>query len=105
MRVVFIRHGKTKGNIERRYIGITDENLSTEGIFELKRMKYPVVDRVISSPLKRCFQTAEIIYGKTAEIYQDFRECDFGEFENKNYEELKNNKYYKDWKENCFHKK
>ena len=31
MELYFIRHGKTKGNIEKRYIGSTDENLCKEG--------------------------------------------------------------------------
>ena len=31
MRLLFLRHGMTKGNQERRYIGVTDEPLSEEG--------------------------------------------------------------------------
>ena len=42
----------------------------------------------------RCRQTAEIIYGKTDYIENDLRECDFGEFENKCFEELKDNPDY-----------
>ena len=47
----------------------------------------------------RCRQTAEIIYGKTDYIENDLRECDFGEFENKCFEELKDNPDYLKWME------
>ena len=31
MKIVLIRHGMTEGNVSRRYIGITDENLCPKG--------------------------------------------------------------------------
>ena len=31
MIIVLIRHGMTEGNVSRRYIGITDENLCPKG--------------------------------------------------------------------------
>lgn len=100
MRVIFIRHGKTKGNIEGRYIGTTDEPLSEVGISEIKSIKYPHADRIISSPMKRCIQSAQLIYNtNNIELFDNLRECDFGDFENKNYNELKNNTYYKLWLE------
>ena len=64
MEIILIRHGKTKGNLEKRYIGITDEPLTDEGAHELRQIKYPDADIIISSPMLRCVQTAEIIYGK-----------------------------------------
>lgn len=102
MEVILIRHGKTKGNLEKRYTGKTDENLCQQGIEKLKVMKekslYPTVDQVFISPLKRCGETANFLYPeKKPVIIEDFRECDFGVFENKNYYELKNNKQYQDW--------
>ena len=36
MKIIFIRHGQTKGNEEKRYIGRTDELLSQKGIEEIK---------------------------------------------------------------------
>ncbi|MDO5137528.1 MAG: phosphoglycerate mutase family protein, partial [Oscillospiraceae bacterium] len=39
MRALLIRHGKTQGNSERRYIGITDEPLSEEGRAEVERVR------------------------------------------------------------------
>ena len=36
MKIYFIRHGLTEGNIQKKYIGKTDEPLCTEGIAELR---------------------------------------------------------------------
>lgn len=97
MKIVLIRHGKTEGNIKKRYIGKTDEPLCETTSLCLD---YPECEAVISSPLKRCIQTAEYIYPeKKTEICTDLAECNFGDFENKSYEELKDNTYYIKWLE------
>ena len=57
-----IRHGKTQGNAEKRYIGRTDELLSDEGSSELRNICYPPCDILAASPMKRCLMTADIIY-------------------------------------------
>ena len=98
MKIIFIRHGQTKGNEEKRYIGRTDESLSQKGIEEIKNRLYPDVDTVLVSPMKRCVETAKIIYPDSKYIIcNDFRECDFGIFEGKNYDELKNDSDYQKW--------
>ncbi|MCM1024238.1 MAG: histidine phosphatase family protein [Prevotella sp.] len=98
MKIIFIRHGKTNGNLEKRYIGRTDETLCGEGIDELIKHKYPDCEVVFSSAMRRCTQTAEIIYPNKKNIEIDsFRECDFGDFEGKNYQELSGNSYYEKW--------
>ena len=99
MKWVLIRHGKTRGNLERRYIGCsTDESLCAQGIEELKGKKLPAAARVFVSPMKRCVETAAILYpGVPVEIIPDFRECDFGDFENKNYAELNGRADYQAW--------
>lgn len=97
MKVIFIRHGKTKGNEEHKYIGVTDEPLSEKGALEIKSNDYPESERIISSPMKRCLDTAEIIYKIKPEIFCDLKEYDFGEFENKSFEDLKDNPIYKKW--------
>ena len=82
MKIIFIRHGKTGGNLRKAYIGRTDESLCSKGISELEKKRYPAADIVVSSPMKRCIETAEIIYPKVpVKIYDDLRECDFGDFE------------------------
>lgn len=97
MEIILIRHGKTKGNLEKRYIGVTDEPLTDEGAHELRQIKYPDADIIISSPMLRCVQTAEIIYGKCDYVIYGLKECDFGLFENKSFEELKDDEYYQKW--------
>ena len=99
MRYILIRHGKTRGNLERRYIGCrTDEDLCPEGIARLQAQHYPAADAVFASPLKRCIQTAGVVYpGMPVHIVDDLRECDFGEFEGRNYAELKDEPAYRAW--------
>lgn len=99
MRWILIRHGMTQGNLEGRYIGCrTDEPLCEKGIKALKEKQYPPVQRVFSSPMKRCLETAAILYPDVSvEIIPAFRECDFGLFENKNYLELNGRQDYQAW--------
>ena len=99
MKIVLIRHGKTGGNIKKKYIGKTDEPLCEEGVEELKGKKYPPADMVIVSPMLRCRQTAEIIYGGYDIMEEDLRETDFGRFEGGSFEELKDDPYYIKWLE------
>ena len=48
--------------------------------------------------MKRCLSTAECIYPvQTPQIVWNFRECDFGLFEGKNYKELTGNPQYQQW--------
>lgn len=93
-----IRHGLTEGNKKKRYIGRTDEPLCPEGMKQLREVSYPVLNNIFISPMRRCVQTARILYPQARlHIIDDFRECDFGEFENKNYLELKENEKYQRW--------
>ena len=96
---ILIRHGMTRGNLEKRYVGSrTDEPLCPEGIALLKQRRYPEARYVYASPMKRCLETARIIYpGLPVRIIPDFRECDFGGFEYKNYAELNGNEDYQAW--------
>lgn len=100
--LVMIRHGAAKSNREHRYLGKEDEPLSEEGRRELAEYKslgcYPAVDGLFVSPMKRCVQTAEILYpGLTPVCIKEWEEMDFGEFEGKNYQELREDKRYQKW--------
>lgn len=98
MIINFIRHGMTEGNKEQRYIGKTDEQLCADEKIKLNKIKYPECSILISSPMLRCLQTAEIIYpDKKVLICDGFRETDFGLFEGKNHEELSGNAEYQKW--------
>lgn len=100
--LVLIRHGETKSNQEHRYLGRTDEPLSEKGRKELSEYKekgcYPSVERLFSSPMKRCVQTAEILYPDLTPVcITEWAEIDFGAFEGKNYMELKDDARYQRW--------
>ena len=98
MIINLIRHGKTAGNIGKKYIGTTDEPLCPEGISEIKKINYPPCDIVVTSPMRRCIQTAEIIYSDREIIIRNgFKECNFGDFEGKSYRELSGNPDYQTW--------
>ena len=102
MTLVLIRHGATKANKQHRYLGKTDEVLSKEGKQELiaysKRQCYPPVDMLFTSPMKRCVQTAEILYPELKPVQiEEWKEMDFGVFEGKNYMELQGDTRYQQW--------
>lgn len=102
MTLYLLRHGKTAGNLKKRYIGVTDEPLCEEGIRELAELResrsIKTVSRLFVSPLLRCRETAELLFpGVGMEVIPGFRECDFGEFENRNYLELADHPGYQRW--------
>lgn len=102
MELILIRHLKTPGNEKRQYIGSTDEALSEQEVQNFvqkqKRENYPPVQQVIASPMKRCIQTAELIYPKNQVTQEELlKECDFGIFEGKTYEDLKDRTEYQAW--------
>lgn len=102
MKIIFIRHGRTPGNLQSRYIGITDEELCEEGRKEIENncKIYPEADIVFTSPMKRCIQTARIIYPYITEkfyIIDGLKEIDFGDFEGRNYNELNGSRAYQEW--------
>lgn len=98
VKIALIRHSKTEGNLRGRYIGRTDEHLCNEGVYLARCKTFTQVSHIYSSPLKRCIETAEIIYsGLKPLIIDELKECDFGDFENKNYKELAGNDDYQKW--------
>lgn len=101
-RISIIRHGMTDANEKGIYIGSTDMPLSQKGAGELASKMdvydYPSVQRVYSSPLSRCTETAEILFPETELVRADgLRELDLGEFEGKTVDELINRPEYKAW--------
>lgn len=98
MYVSLIRHGKTKGNMEGRYIGRTDEGLLQEEKEEIKKLVPPKADIIFISPMIRCMETCKLMYPEqNYSIIDELKEIDFGEFEYKSYEDLKDNPDYQAW--------
>ena len=65
-KIHLIRHGLTRGNLEGRYIGVTDLPLCPQGRAQLEELleqgEYPMVERVYVSPLLRARQTAQLLF-------------------------------------------
>ena len=98
LKLWLIRHGMTEGNRHQRYIGVTDEPLCEEGRNLLSNVTYPRAQALFVSPLRRCRETARILFGDQEQrVIELLAECDFGEFENKNYKELADNPHYQEW--------
>ena len=97
-----IRHGKTKSNEQRLYCGKTNDVLSEAGIKEIKEKQncynYPVCAKNFTSGAIRANQTFELLYPQTFyEVRPLFWEYDFGEFEGKSYDMLKDDARYIEW--------
>lgn len=97
-----IRHGITEGNLSGKYTSFTDLPLCDEGYANIKRNAddemYPDVQKVYSSPLKRCIETADIIYpNRYVGRIENLSECNFGEFEGRTPDELAEVPEYTEW--------
>ena len=103
MYIYLIRHGEIEANEKRLYCGRTDVSLSEKGFDHIADLKkqgvYPrKVDLFFTSGLLRAEQTVEYIYGSVhAQIISALAEFDFGQFEMKNYEQLKGRPDYQAW--------
>lgn len=100
--LTLIRHGKTPSNREHRYLGVTEEALSGEGRKQLEILAEKDILKktwlLFISPMLRCQESAGILFpGKKAYPIQEWREMNFGAYEGKNYEDLKNDSYYQKW--------
>ena len=74
-KITWIRHGMTQANGEHRYLGKTDEPLSETGIRLLQEKKKEYFSSppefLYTSPMKRCVQTAELLFERNPEELKD----------------------------------
>lgn len=106
---LFLRHGKTAGNLTGNYVGgRTDQPLCPAGEEALRaqsrdQRELLKADRLYVSPMLRCVQTAAILFPALVPTpVEGFRECDFGAFENRNFQELGGDPRYQAWVDgNC----
>ncbi len=101
-KLTLIRHGQVPGNIDRRFIGVTNEPLTPEGAAAIRvraeAREYPEADLIFASPMLRCLQTSDIIYpGQKIIVVENLKEMNFGIFENKNHAELDGSPEYQAW--------
>lgn len=83
-------------------MGVTEEALSGEGRKQLEILAEKDILKktwlLFISPMLRCQESAGILFpGKKAYPIEEWREMNFGAYEGKNYEDLKNNAYYQKW--------
>lgn len=85
VRVFFVRHGEIQSNISDKVTGITDEGLTVHGKDQVLRsakiLKECKIDHILTSPLYRTVQTANLI-GIEIDLQpvscEDLKEIDFG---------------------------
>jgi len=92
--VVFIRHGETVGNIERRWQGQQDGELTDVGREQAKGVVegLPRLDALYTSKLGRAVETAEIIgdgLDMTPNVLDGVEEFDFGSWEGLTREQIR----------------
>jgi broad specificity phosphatase PhoE len=92
---ICLRHGATDWNRQGLFQGRTDNPLNDDGIAQahaaVEKLRAVELGQVVSSPLLRAVQTAEIIANvasKTVTLEQGLIELDFGSFEGKPVREL-----------------
>ena len=98
-RLILVRHGETELTRQGRYSGRGDVPLSDEGEAQAMAAGGRVaglsrdVAAVLSSPLRRCTRTAELISaevgGVPVTVVNDLTECDFGDWEGLTFAEVR----------------
>lgn len=107
-RLVLIRHGQSMANLERRFAGHINVELSELGLKQAEKTADFVinsyhVDRIYSSDLKRAYKTARALANKLEMpvfVTRGMREIDAGEWEGRDFTELlQNSEDYRHWRE------
>lgn len=111
MEFILVRHGKTEYNERRQYCGALDPDLSDLGRQELEGsairayLEEHTPDMVFCSPMRRTLQTAAILLDDRdvpLVAVPELREIDFGDFEGRSYEDMKDDPAYTAWLDtNC----
>jgi probable phosphoglycerate mutase len=91
MKLIFCRHGETLANLEDKFQGVSDTELTEKGKNQAHRLNtylktLPQVDKFIISPFPRVISTYKIASeGIDAEVMQEeaIREMSYGDFETK----------------------
>ena len=93
--VYLIRHAQTTMNIEQRYAGLLDCELSEYGYKQLEQLKEKMkcydIKECYTSPSKRAKLTAKSFWENPIEVY-DLHEMDFGDADGMKFVEV-NDKY------------
>ncbi|WP_335439182.1 histidine phosphatase family protein [Neobacillus drentensis] len=95
--IALFRHGVTEENRRKAYLGWNDSPVCPESKIIFVTNSY---QRYFSSDLQRCIDTAEILFPNSSPyLLKELREMNFGKWEGKTYEDLKENSLYRQWLE------
>ena len=80
--LIIARHGRTEANAQRLLLGRADVALDAAGRAQAAALAAAIgpVDRVVSSPLRRCRETAAAL-GRPTELDDRWLELDYGEYD------------------------
>ena len=100
--VYLIRHARSLANASHCWTGQRDIPLSAEGRAEQRKLcgnfAYPEADVYFSSPLSRCTQSFDIIYGpRPCMTLPSLMECSLGVLEGRKYTNLDDDPAYAAW--------
>jgi alpha-ribazole phosphatase len=99
--IALFRHGLTEANQRMAYLGWSDSPLCAETQIRSSTSRY---DIYFSSDLGRCVKTANLLFpNENVCLLHHLREMNFGKWEGKTYEELKNEKQYQLWLSDFLH--
>lgn len=95
MRLTLVRHGETVWNHLKKIQGITDIELSKLGFEQVNKLSFSLqhenFDRIITSPLKRAYDTAQAIakyHALPITVENDLHELNAGELEGLTFQDL-----------------
>ncbi|MDF2683342.1 MAG: histidine phosphatase family protein [Brevibacillus sp.] len=97
MRWLWVRHGETEMNRQKRYLGHSDVSLNGRGLKEAKELAKRLMCaeddpvQLYSSDLRRCVQTAQLLaetWNVPLYVVPALRELSFGDWELLTYEQL-----------------
>ena len=99
MKLYVVRHGETMENANNCLVGRINSSLTPKGKEQAKQVsnyfKDKKIDLIVSSPLDRCKQTAQIISNNTPIIYSDkLLGRDHGEFTGKPRDSINFDEYW-----------
>lgn len=100
MRLLLLRHGVTEANLRGRYQGRTDGPLAAQGRAQAlgRRASLPAVEAVWCSPLRRCRETATLLFPlRELRVVEELRELDFGRWEGHTWAEVGDEAVYDRW--------
>lgn len=94
MKLIFVRHGQTDWNKEKKLMGRTDIPLNDEGRAQAAEMVLSLdgnFDALYSSPLKRAYETAQVVanrFQKDIIVDERLAERSFGSLAGKSWAEI-----------------